>query len=208
MFFFFWRYNMWVLCIKMSKKGLLLCYTFCWVVYLHYSKYFQQRSKPERSTGLRKLMPQSRHIDPHQPWWLYLPHITHTRLTTGSFVFTRKMFWFTHSSHIDLLCISRELASKDTQTVCSCGVCIQVSHWTQHSPETPVLALLFPPLLSAMLHSWSKSNFSPPAPAQKSTLQYTNAWQWRTPPRITAAVRLINRSEDKSTVFFCLSQRF
>ena len=156
MFFFFWRYNMWVFCIKMSKKGLLLCYTFCWVVYLHYSKYFQQRSKPERSTGLRKLMPQSRHIDPHQPWWLYLPHITHTRLTTGSFVFTRKMFWFTHSSHIDLLCISRELASKDTQTVCSCGVCIQVSHWTQHSPETPVLALLFPPLLSAMLHSWSK----------------------------------------------------
>ena len=140
-----------------------------------------------------KLMPQSRQVDPHQPWWLFLPRITHARLTAGSFVFTRMSLWFADNSQIDLLCISRELASKDTL---HSGQPLNSALTRDSGSRSP-----FPPLLPAMLHSWGKSNFSPPAPVQKSTLCYTNAQQRRTPPWITAAVRLINMSEDKSPFF-------
>ena len=48
---------------------------------------------------------------------------------------------------------------------------------------------------SVVLCSWSEVHF-PSSSSQQSTLQNINTGQWRSPLWITAAVRLINRSED------------
>ena len=65
-----------------------------------------------------------------------------------------------------------------------------------HSPETRLVSFLFRPLLSGALRLWSKVHFTSSSSQQSTSL---NIRKWRSGLRITAAVRLINRSEDKST---------
>ena len=58
--------------------------------------------------------------------------------------------------------------------------------------------------LSVTIRSWGKVYF-PCSSSRQSTWHNINTWQWRSPLWIPAAVRLINRSEDKPALS---SQKF
>lgn len=100
---------------------------------------------------------------------------------------------FTQNSRITLQHISRKLGTL--------RVSVQVnSHQTRHSAESLVFALLSP-LDSVKLRSRSKVHF-PSSCSRPRTLQNKNIWKSETSTLpIAAAVRLVNRSEDKSTFF-------